>query len=180
MKLVITFCISGFHSSAEKLRKQFNPILGETYQASFQDGTTIFAEQISHHPPISAWQVFGPNVCIILIQYFIIYLIHTYSSSQNTYHMHGCCEWIMVLKGNSFCGYDIKNHFMFLSKSTVIFFHFINGCEYDWVWQNCSRHSDMTTPPHTNKHINTKFHPYHILFLTKMLSFSFNTIEVRV
>lgn len=33
--------------------KPFNPILGETFQAKFNQ-TQIFCEQISHHPPISS------------------------------------------------------------------------------------------------------------------------------
>ena len=33
--------------------KPLNPILGETFQARGQDGSKIYLEQISHHPPIS-------------------------------------------------------------------------------------------------------------------------------
>jgi len=40
------------------IEKPFNPILGETYQG-FIDGCPIYAEQISHHPPISALLFFG-------------------------------------------------------------------------------------------------------------------------
>lgn len=38
-----------------------NPILGETLQASYNDGTLVLAEQISHHPPISSYLVYGPK-----------------------------------------------------------------------------------------------------------------------
>eukprot|EP00919_Chromeraceae_sp_WS-2016_P025953 GHVR01061351.1.p1 GENE.GHVR01061351.1~~GHVR01061351.1.p1 ORF type:complete len:102 (+),score=1.99 GHVR01061351.1:313-618(+) len=41
--------------------KPLNPILGETLQARLIDGTKIFSEQISHHPPISYFLVYGPN-----------------------------------------------------------------------------------------------------------------------
>ena len=37
--------------------KPFNPILGETYQGQYNSGLQVFAEQISHHPPVSSWQV---------------------------------------------------------------------------------------------------------------------------
>lgn len=37
--------------------KPFNPILGETYQAQYSSGLQVHAEQISHHPPVSSWQV---------------------------------------------------------------------------------------------------------------------------
>ncbi len=55
-----------------------NPILGETYyvrrtlinfeeelivfkKAEKKDGTKVYCEQISHHPPISAFLIYGPN-----------------------------------------------------------------------------------------------------------------------
>jgi len=59
-KWVITFVISGLHRGTTQ-RKPFNPILGETFQARYVDGTQIYLEQISHHPPISAFQVMGPG-----------------------------------------------------------------------------------------------------------------------
>jgi hypothetical protein len=41
--------------------KPLNPILGETLQATLIDGTEIYAEQISHHPPVSYFLVYGPK-----------------------------------------------------------------------------------------------------------------------
>jgi hypothetical protein len=38
--------------------KSFNPTLGETFQASIQ-GYQMMAEQISHHPPVSAFLLIG-------------------------------------------------------------------------------------------------------------------------
>jgi hypothetical protein len=38
--------------------KPFNPILGETYQGFIQ-GCPVYAEQISHHPPISSIYMVG-------------------------------------------------------------------------------------------------------------------------
>lgn len=35
--------------------KPFNPILGETLEGFFVDGTKISVEHISHHPPISSF-----------------------------------------------------------------------------------------------------------------------------
>lgn len=52
---------SGLHHAFENWRKPFNPILGETWQASLSDGTTMFMEQISHHPPVSAFHMEGPG-----------------------------------------------------------------------------------------------------------------------
>lgn len=34
-------------------RLKLNPILGETLQGQFNDGTQVYCEQFSHHPPVS-------------------------------------------------------------------------------------------------------------------------------
>jgi len=52
MNLVITFSIGSMYLLTSQL-KPFNPILGETLQAELPDGTEIFCEHTSHHPPIS-------------------------------------------------------------------------------------------------------------------------------
>ena len=41
--------------------KPFNPILGETVQAYFPDGSQMYCEHISHHPPISSFLLEGPT-----------------------------------------------------------------------------------------------------------------------
>jgi hypothetical protein len=41
--------------------KPMNPILGETYQALYSDGSKMYMEQTSHHPPVSSFQIYGPN-----------------------------------------------------------------------------------------------------------------------
>lgn len=51
--LVTAFVISAF-SHTERVRKPFNPVLGETYE--FQNpvnGMKFYAEQVLHHPPVS-------------------------------------------------------------------------------------------------------------------------------
>ena len=53
-KLVVAACIGGMHMGISQW-KPFNPILGETYQGTYSDGTTIDIEHISHHPPIAAF-----------------------------------------------------------------------------------------------------------------------------
>ena len=60
MKYTICFVVSGLHYGTRQL-KPFNPILGETYQGAFQDGTEIFIEHSSHHPPIAHFMVTGLN-----------------------------------------------------------------------------------------------------------------------
>ncbi len=59
-KLLITGTISCFHANSEIL-KPLNPILGETHEMKYEDGSTIYLEQTSHHPPISHYIMYGPN-----------------------------------------------------------------------------------------------------------------------
>ena len=54
--------VAGLQHVFQSWRKPFNPLLGETYQASQPDGSTVQMEQISHHPPISAFQITGPGM----------------------------------------------------------------------------------------------------------------------
>ena len=52
MKLVITNAISAAYLCSKQM-KPFNPILGETLQGEFPDGTEVYCEHTSHHPPIA-------------------------------------------------------------------------------------------------------------------------------
>ena len=38
-----------------------NPILGETFELIYEDGTRVYMEQTSHHPPISHFYMLGAN-----------------------------------------------------------------------------------------------------------------------
>jgi hypothetical protein len=53
MKNITTF-IASIPTFELVMLKPFNPILGETFQA-YLKGIPIVYEQISHHPPISAY-----------------------------------------------------------------------------------------------------------------------------
>mmetsp|Transcript_15437 Transcript_15437/g.26518 ORF Transcript_15437/g.26518 Transcript_15437/m.26518 type:complete len:389 (+) Transcript_15437:74-1240(+) len=64
MKYVVAFALGGLHREIMGPKKPFNPLLGETFQASFQDGSDlvpIFCEQTSHHPPVSSFELLGPS-----------------------------------------------------------------------------------------------------------------------
>ncbi|XP_010891310.2 oxysterol-binding protein-related protein 3a [Esox lucius] len=56
MVYVATFAISAYASSYQRAgSKPFNPLLGETYECDRPDkGFRFLAEQVSHHPPVSA------------------------------------------------------------------------------------------------------------------------------
>uniref|UniRef100_H2YR77 Oxysterol-binding protein n=1 Tax=Ciona savignyi TaxID=51511 RepID=H2YR77_CIOSA len=61
MLLVATFAVSGYCSTYHRAgQKPFNPILGETYEHIRDNKNLRFvAEQVSHHPPISACHCTG-------------------------------------------------------------------------------------------------------------------------
>ena len=51
-----------YDMSLQSWKKPFNPLLGETWQAQQAGGgCQIFMEQLSHHPPISAFEMIGPG-----------------------------------------------------------------------------------------------------------------------
>jgi len=59
-KLVVVATLASFTKSSCFI-KPLNPILGETYDMDFEDGSKLYTEQTSHHPPISHFYLLGPN-----------------------------------------------------------------------------------------------------------------------
>ncbi len=97
---VITFMVAGLHHAVTNT-KPFNPILGETFEGSYKDGSQIFLEQTSHHPPISSFQLIGPN---------------------GIYHVHGSHEFAASLRPNSILGSQIGlTHVDFLDGTRISF-----------------------------------------------------------
>lgn len=60
LKWVIAASISSYYLCTNQ-NKPFNPLLGETHQGSFPDGSRFYCEHTSHHPPISHYLLEGPN-----------------------------------------------------------------------------------------------------------------------
>eukprot|EP00828_Plagiopyla_frontata_P031065 TRINITY_DN40900_c0_g1_i3.p1 TRINITY_DN40900_c0_g1~~TRINITY_DN40900_c0_g1_i3.p1 ORF type:complete len:279 (-),score=46.73 TRINITY_DN40900_c0_g1_i3:38-874(-) len=58
MKLVVIASLCTLQS-ANCFGKPLNPILGETTTGYYSDGSQLFAEQISHHPPVTYFYVRG-------------------------------------------------------------------------------------------------------------------------
>jgi len=56
--IVGSFC---YYYLTNSFAKPLNPIIGETMHGHYNDGTNVFLEQTSHHPPISYIQVYGHN-----------------------------------------------------------------------------------------------------------------------
>ncbi|XP_065415408.1 oxysterol-binding protein-related protein 8 isoform X15 [Chrysemys picta bellii] len=62
MKKVVKWYLSGFYKKPKGLKKPYNPILGETFRCMWihprtNSKTFYIAEQVSHHPPVSAFYV---------------------------------------------------------------------------------------------------------------------------
>ncbi|XP_077469626.1 oxysterol-binding protein-related protein 2-like [Stigmatopora argus] len=56
MQAVAAFAVSAVASQWERTGKPFNPLLGETFELTREDqGFRLVAEQVSHHPPVSAF-----------------------------------------------------------------------------------------------------------------------------
>jgi hypothetical protein len=63
LKLITCMYVGGQHISPQycQMRAPLNPVLGETLQREMADGTRFFAEQTSHHPPITNFYLDGPG-----------------------------------------------------------------------------------------------------------------------
>uniref|UniRef100_A0A671FUH3 Oxysterol-binding protein n=1 Tax=Rhinolophus ferrumequinum TaxID=59479 RepID=A0A671FUH3_RHIFE len=62
IKLVLRWYLSGFYKKPKGIKKPYNPILGETFRCCWfhpqtNSHTFYIAEQVSHHPPVSAFHV---------------------------------------------------------------------------------------------------------------------------
>ncbi|GIL91569.1 hypothetical protein Vretimale_18434 [Volvox reticuliferus] len=82
LKFIVAFAVSGLCRQVS-FHKPFNPILGETYQATYPNGLEVYCEQISHHPPISSWEVYEPGGAFVF---------------------YGNGNWVAGIKGNSVKG----------------------------------------------------------------------------
>ena len=58
MALISIFFVSQYAEVYLRVRKPFNPILGETYEI-IQPGYRYICEQVSHHPPVTAFHLDG-------------------------------------------------------------------------------------------------------------------------
>uniref|UniRef100_A0AAY4D3Q7 Oxysterol-binding protein n=1 Tax=Denticeps clupeoides TaxID=299321 RepID=A0AAY4D3Q7_9TELE len=62
MKKVVKWYLSGFYKKPKGLKKPYNPIIGETFRCMWihpktNSKTFYISEQVSHHPPVSAFYV---------------------------------------------------------------------------------------------------------------------------
>ncbi|RIA97655.1 hypothetical protein C1645_719463 [Glomus cerebriforme] len=68
---VVRYYLSGWHIKPKGVKKPYNPVLGERFRARWQfaDNTEALfvSEQVSHHPPISAYYYVSPENNIIIV-----------------------------------------------------------------------------------------------------------------
>ena len=67
-KYVIFFSLSALFRSSEQL-KPLNPMLGETYECEWEDGTKFYLEHTCHTPPISHFYIKSSNNLYIVSGY---------------------------------------------------------------------------------------------------------------
>ncbi|EPB83985.1 hypothetical protein HMPREF1544_09256 [Mucor circinelloides 1006PhL] len=67
---VVKWFLSGWHIKPKGVKKPFNPVLGEFFRCryTYQDGSEAFyiAEQVSHHPPASAYFYTCPQHQVVI------------------------------------------------------------------------------------------------------------------
>jgi len=63
MKQVVKYFVASnwVNQTLANCKVPLNPILGETLQREMVTGERLYCEQVSHHPPISAFELYGPN-----------------------------------------------------------------------------------------------------------------------
>ncbi|GAA96293.1 uncharacterized protein L969DRAFT_91740 [Mixia osmundae IAM 14324] len=67
---VLRYFLAGWHIKPKGVKKPYNPILGEFFRCryDYNDGTVGYyiAEQVSHHPPISAYYFVSPENSLVI------------------------------------------------------------------------------------------------------------------
>ncbi|KAN0061429.1 Oxysterol-binding protein OBPa [Thecaphora frezii] len=67
---VTQYYLSGWHIKPKGVKKPYNPVLGEFFRCSYDypNGTKGYyiAEQVSHHPPVSAYYYISPENSLLI------------------------------------------------------------------------------------------------------------------
>lgn len=93
IKLLITAAVSHMEP-CNTFEKPLNPLLGETYHAYMEDGTQIYCEQTSHHPPVSHIHIIGPNK----LYEFGMYSSYSASASFNSVKVNVIGDKYIIFK----------------------------------------------------------------------------------
>ena len=93
-KNCIAFAVAGMHLCTGQL-KPFNPILGETFEGFLDDGTKLFCEHISQHPPITTYLM---------------------EDVDNLYSFYGSAEFTAQLGANNLKTSQSGNNYVFFKE----------------------------------------------------------------
>ncbi|PXF43424.1 Oxysterol-binding protein-related protein 2B [Gracilariopsis chorda] len=105
--LVAAFIVSQYASTADRASKPFNPLLGETYELVLPHrGIALIAEQVSHHPPVSAIFVKGNG-----------WTYHTALQVKSNMSVNSIEAWP---EGTVHIHFDNSDHFMFEKPHTYV------------------------------------------------------------
>uniref|UniRef100_A0A2P2I3H7 Oxysterol-binding protein n=1 Tax=Hirondellea gigas TaxID=1518452 RepID=A0A2P2I3H7_9CRUS len=104
MKEVVRWYLSGFYKKPKGLKKPYNPILGETFRCYWKhpNGSRTFyvAEQVSHHPPVSALYVINRQQGFALSA-TVLAKSKFYGNSTSAI-LDGCVRLMMLPRGEEY------------------------------------------------------------------------------
>jgi|LauGreDrversion4_2_1035121.scaffolds.fasta_scaffold174336_4 hypothetical protein len=108
-----------------------NPILGETFEMLWEDGSHAFFEQTSHHPPVSHFIMYGPN---------------------NSYKFHGFSNFSSSAGLNSLKVVNRGKRMVEFPDGTKIAFNFASETYSNSFWGTLRHecHGDITFKDLTN------------------------------
>ncbi|CAN8069426.1 unnamed protein product [Agarophyton chilense] len=114
--LVAAFVISQYSSTSARTSKPFNPLLGETFELVLpQRGLVLVAEQVSHHPPVSALFTKGNG-----------WTYHTAHRVRNKFLVNAMEAWP---EGAVHICFDDGDHFVYEKPHT-----FVNNLFFGNMW----------------------------------------------
>eukprot|EP00163_Fabomonas_tropica_P030325 TRINITY_DN679_c1_g1_i13.p1 TRINITY_DN679_c1_g1~~TRINITY_DN679_c1_g1_i13.p1 ORF type:complete len:408 (-),score=133.68 TRINITY_DN679_c1_g1_i13:373-1596(-) len=150
-KLVMAFAVAGLAHTC-KQRKPFNPVLGETFEASYSDGTQLFLEQSMHHPPVTHFYTLGP---------------------QELFKFYGSINFSSSFRGNKVVGQQKGEHHVEFADGVKITWELptvlIKGIM--WGHRVCHYTGTMKFVDETNNlHCELQFNPDQPGFLRSMFS----------
>lgn len=116
--LIGAFCIGGYALNIHRTLKFFNPLLSETFEYIDNDlNIRYYAEQVSHHPPISACFAEGDG-----------YTFYTNTNAQSKLRMNGSIEFQPI--GRTYVHLDNFDEMITFTKPKAIVKNLIMGKMY--------------------------------------------------
>ena len=117
--LVATFFVSHYSSTAHRASKPFNPLLGETFDLVVPGAFRLVAEQVAHHPPISAIHASGDG-----------WTYHTAHEIKNRFRGNSLEVWP---EGNVYVTFDDGDHYVYEQAHTYVHNIIVGGLWLDNV-----------------------------------------------